>query len=190
VTLPSAGSWNVKADVVAANGSGTANWSGTVATPPTGAYNCGSAYGKTLTLKLPPWTIGGAENKHLYTANGGSFGPNDAVVVEFTAPQTLVPESYGSWGWSDVGGDPPAGRLVVLSDEACDFTRGLDGKKLAISSGAANGSLIFLSGTTAKYFSYPALTVPGKKYFLNIRNLNCASTTGHCDLDLEFRNPK
>jgi hypothetical protein len=110
--------------------------------------------------------------------------------VEFTAPQTLVADSYGSWGWSDVGGDPPAGRLVVLSDVACDFTRGLDAKKLSTVNGATASSLIFLTGPTTKYGSYPNLTVPGKKYFLNIRNIDCSSSTGHCDLDIEFRNPK
>jgi hypothetical protein len=188
VTLPSTGSWSVSAAVTASNGSGTAVWTGTVGSA-SASYDCGPTYGKTLNLKLPPWTVGAAANQHLYTADKGSLRPNDAVVVEFTAPQTLVAESYGSWGWSDVGGDPPAGRLVVLSDVACDFTRGLDAKKLSIVNAAAS-SLIFLTGPTTKYGSYPNLTVPGKKYFLNIRNTNCTSTTGHCDLDIEFRNPK
>jgi hypothetical protein len=154
---------------------------------PQAPYNCAS-FANTRTLTLPSWTIGPAPNVHLYTANAGHFGPNDAVVVEIIAPSSLATNKFGSLSWSEIGSDPPAKRVVVLSDTACDFAKGVDGNALAVVSGAANASLYFSAGPNS--VGYPALTVPGRKYFLNIINKDCVSSTGHCDLDIEFMAPK
>jgi hypothetical protein len=192
-----AGTFNVSVSVTATNGNGTGSASGQVTfqaasdgtgNNTSGPYNCGSTFSSTRTLTLPAWSIGATANTHLYTADAGHFGPNDAVVVEITAPSWLGSDRFGSLSWSDIGADPPAKRVVVLSDTACDFTKGVGGNALAIVSGAANASLYFSAG--ANSVGYPALTVPGRKYFLNIMNKDCVSSTGHCDLDIEFMTPK
>lgn len=124
---------------------------------------------------------------HLYTADAGHLGPTDAVVIEFTTPAVLGNDMFGSFSWSDIGGDQPAWRDIVLSTQPGDFTVGL-GTNGSVINGVANGSLYFSLGPNG--YNMPALTLPNTKYYLNIKNYTGACTNAHCDLDIEFTPPR
>jgi hypothetical protein len=191
VTLPAAGIWNISATVTSTL-SATANVpaasvQATAAQTQQGPNDCGSSFAHTRTLSMPAWVVGAAPHVHIYTADAGHLGPKDAVVVEITTPAQLGTDKFGNISWSDIGADPPAQRVLVLSDIACDFTTGLNAA--ARVANVNNGSLWFTAGPNS--YGYPALTIPNHKYYLNIKNAAgaCSSSTGHCDLDLEFTIP-
>jgi hypothetical protein len=185
VTLPTAGLWTIKADVVAANdnGSSTATASLTVDPPGTTAPACaGFANTRTVPVAWPAVPFG---TINAYTANGTShMGPNDAVVVEFTTPATLGSNKIARMSWIEFGRDLNPRRKLVLSQNRCDFTTGMGSGSIKVGIG---GSMIFSAGTNT--YGYPALLTPNRKYYINIKN-DGACNAEHCDLQVEFSPPQ
>jgi len=191
LTLPTPGTWNVWVDVVAAGNNGTGQTpTASVQVNPAvvsqpGSYDCGPNFANTRTLPLA-WT-NGVGNIHVHTANAGHFGPNDAVVVEITAPSQIGTSTYGWISYYDSPPAPSAQRVAVLSDQACDFTKGLDGAFRAFT-GGNTGTVNF--STIPNDSGLPVMSVPNRKYFLNLKNVPGACNEAYCDLEIEFSVPK
>ncbi len=184
VTLSAAGSWTINANVAAANGNGTGSAAAslTVDPPGTTAQAC-AGFDNTLTVPVA-WPAVPSGTINAYTANGAShMGPNDAVVVEFTTPATLGVNKIGRMSWIEYGRDLNPRRRLVLSQNRCDFTTGMGSGSIKVGIG---GSMFFSAGTNT--YNYPALLVPNRKYYINIKNEG-ACNAAHCDLQLEFSPP-
>jgi hypothetical protein len=152
---------------------------------PPGSYNCGPDFANTRTLPLA-WT-NGVGNIHVHTANAGHFGPNDAVVVEIAVPSQIGTSTNGWISYYDSPPAPSAQRIAVLSDQACDFTKGLDGAVRAFT-GGNTGTVNF--STVPNDSGLPVMSFPNRKYFLNLKNVPGACNEAYCDLEIEFSVPK
>jgi hypothetical protein len=186
VTLPSAGIWAIQANVTGPGGATSSPVVSITANAPvnqTGAYNCGTSYSATKTLTIPAWAIGGGNNL-VYSADAGGFASRDAFVVEIITPAQVGRNVFGSISWVEWLG-VPATRIVALSDQPCDFDRGIGNNPDARSS-AINGTIYFSAGPND--YGWPALPLPNTKYYLNIRNQNC--TTATCNIRVEFGSPR
>ena len=185
VTFSAAGSWTLTADVAAANANGTGSASALLTVDPPGATAppC-VGFDNTRTLSVA-WPAVPAGTVNAYTANGASnMGPNDAVVVEFTTPAVLGNNRIARMSWIEYGRDLNPRRKLVLSQNRCDFTTGMGSGSIKVGIG---GSMIFSAGTNT--YGYPALLVPNKKYYINIKN-DGACNASHCDLQVEFSPPQ
>jgi len=191
LTLPTTGSWYVWVSVAAAGNNGTGRTPlallqvNAATTQTSGPYDCGAEFANTRTVPLA-WT-NGVGNIHAYTASAGHFGPNDAVVVEIAAPSQIGTSSSGWISYYDSPPAPSVQRVAVLSDRACDFTRGLDGAVRAFMGGNI-GTINF--NTTPNDYGLPVMAVANRKYFLNLKNVPGMCKEAYCDLDIEFSVPK
>jgi hypothetical protein len=154
--------------------------------PVVGTSSCGPEF--TNTRRIPVTWANDVGNIHVDTAKHGHFGPGDAIVLEILTPAVLGKNSIGAFQWSDYYPNPVANRVVVLSDRACDFTRGLDGSARAIADGYPSGVVYF--STVANDYGLPVISAPNSTYFLNIKNAPGGCSEAFCDLDIEFVVPK
>jgi len=190
LTLPTPGTWTVWVEVAAAGNNGTGRTPdaalNVTAGPVVGTDSCGPEFANTR--RIPVTWASGVGNIHVFTSKFGHFGPNDAIVLEISTPAELGKKSLGAFQWSDYYPEPVANRVVVLSDRACDFTRGLDASPRAIADGYPSGAVPF--STVANDYGLPVISAPNSKYFLNLKNAPGACNEAHCDLDIEFIVPK
>jgi hypothetical protein len=191
LTLPAAGVWALWVEALAdnGNGSGTAGLVQVQVSEPV-TQDVTSEFDKIVRVPLK-WE-NGVGNIHAYTRDFGHMGPNDAVVVEITAPAQIGTNSGGWIAYTDTPPNPSIQRLAVLSDQPCDFTKGLakatgDGDSRAFTGGTSG--TIYFSTIHGNSSGLPVMSVPGRTYYLNIKNAADAGT-GNCDLDIEFSVPK
>jgi hypothetical protein len=130
------------------------------------------------------------------TSSGVSFGPNDAVIVQFTTGSftTSTVSGIGSISAVEFGG-PTTPRSGALSASACDFTVGVPTYKWSTKSGVASqcGTTVF-SGVMgpAAGFSVATLTdlasqksticqallQPNTTYYWNLTNFSPPPPSG------------
>jgi hypothetical protein len=135
---------------------------------------------KTLPMAWPSSATGSTNG---YTAAIDHMGPNDAIIIELTTPP-ILPNKILRLSWGEYGRDPNPSRKLVLSDQRCDFTKGLGAGSIKTGIG---GSIIFSGGTNG--FGYPQLPVAGRKYYINVRNNDVCSAV-HCDFQVELSPPQ
>ncbi len=120
-----------------------------------------------------------------FTANFGSMGPNDAVVLKFTTPASDASTRKGSIAGAEYN-SVPSQRYGALSASPCDFAGSF--APLGIFGGGSTNA-------TASFAFVQKSGVPllntGTTYYFNIANApgaNCNST-GNCDMIINFAIP-
>jgi hypothetical protein len=103
----------------------------------------------------PMW----GSNSNAYTANNGSFGPNDAVIVVFTTSSVTTSTATGSINGAEYGG-PTVGRSGALSTSPCDFTVGLPKYKLNKTGQLSQCATTVFSGDPYPAASFSLLAQP------------------------------
>jgi hypothetical protein len=188
------------------------SYSTTPPPPPPGGVDTSACTALGLNAKVitAAWT----GNTILYTSNAGNFGPNDAVIVQFTTSSVTTSTSSGSISGVQYV-DPDTARSWALSDKPCDFTVGLNLYKMKGSpavqtqcknfdgtaqKSAATGSISPQNGFTvanAGASCNPILDA-GRTYFWNLTNFVPAPgvagsteqcTLTHCNMILTLTKP-
>lgn len=158
---------------------------GTSGGPVIGGPIACSGYASTLVIDLPWANAQGASR--ILTANKGSFGTNDAMVIRFTVPAGVQSTSPGMIGMAEYGGGQ-VGRFATLSQTACDF-----GKTAWFVDVWQGNSLTIGMQVGGAPSSYAALVQPGQTYYLNVRNTNRwgtkTCTESSCNMYIEFTKP-
>jgi hypothetical protein len=177
----------------AANGAGSASSSkSTTVSVQTGGGGGGggiSCAGFTNTLVIDvTWPANGSLIPY-YTSQFGGFGPNDAVVMRFTASAAAASTGAGVVKGVEFQ-SPPANRVGSLSTTPCDFTGGVQEAKCFGAMAKFDNSapsLGLTQGTSTG--SCKVALQPGVTYYLNLFNENrsCGSTA--CDMVLYFQKP-
>jgi hypothetical protein len=168
--------------------------------PPPGSVDTSACTALGLTPKVitAAWT----GNTVLYTSSAGNFGPNDAIIVQFTTSSVTTSTSSGSISAVQYV-DPDTSRSFVLSDKPCDFTGGLNLYKMkgtpavltqcknldgSAQKSAATGSINPQNGFTvanAGTSCNPILDA-GRTYFWSMTNFSpppgVAGSTQQCNL--------
>ena len=130
-----------------------------------------------------------ASNTTLYTGNNGTFGPNDAVIVQFTTGSIASPLSGTKGGGSVSIGHissaeyqgPTTPRSGSLSTSPCDFTVGLpmgDGCGTTMFSGDTSPSKGFTVTTPPSAGACAATLQPNTTYYWNLTNFVPAPPIG------------
>lgn len=138
-------------------------------------------FARTIDIKLD-WNAPGR-------ISTGTFGPNDAVVVEFrtgnldSANNNLPRISGAEWG------TPPSARFAVLSATRCDFSQ-QQPYQGAITAGNSI-QVPFAVGLGNNWGFYPILQ-KNTTYYFNVKNLTpneSCSNQGICDMFIELSKP-
>lgn len=153
----------------------------TVSHAVSGGWN-GTCPGFDNTIILPmPWV----SPTRLYTRDYGGFGPNDIVVVRFTAGNNNSSSLAFISGAEYV--DSPSSRIATLSSTPCDFSaQSTPGSTMAGNSITSR----FAVGTGSGFGYYPVLT-KGATYYLNVKNTpnsTCISQGGTCNMFFDIGN--
>jgi hypothetical protein len=154
--------------------------------PSTGPISCsGFSSTKVLDISFPP---NGGTSKRYYTYNGiysqgsAGWGPNDAIVVRFTAPAA---DPYIGVALAATGG--MINRTVNLSTNSCEFSQTASSVYFTETSDL---SLSLASGPS-QYVQFQL--VPGQTYYMNLANRAGGVNTcvdSSCDAVLMFQNPQ
>ena len=163
-----------------ATASKTLSYSTTPPPPPPGGPDTSACTALGLTPKVITATWTG--NTLVYTSNSGSFGPNDAVIVQFTIGGTASdPDATGNISAVEYNG-PVTYRSGALSASPCDFTVGLPAVhwnatgtivkqcSTTVISQSQTPSAGFTVATTPPNSSCAAVLDRNRTYFFNLTN--------------------
>jgi hypothetical protein len=149
--------------------------------PPSGSLDCRSVLDSGVTGRTQVLEMNWSKPQQVRTSG---LGPQDAVVVRFTAGSTpsteLVTISGAEYGSS------ASGRVAVLSASSCDFSQPPALDWGAVSYGTTVNVYFTVGPNDSGY--YPAL-LPGTTYYLNVKTDPGASCTasGVCDMFFQLR---
>ena len=179
-TNSSGGTWN---------GGVTISIGGAPPPPPPGGGSPDTSACTALGLNPKVVVAAWASNTTLYTGNAGNFGPNDALIVQFTTGSIASPLSGTKGGGSVSIGHissaeyqgPTTPRAGSLSASPCDFTVGLpmgDGCGTTMFSGDTAPSKGFTVTTPPSSGACAAILQPNTTYYWNLTNFVPAPPTG------------
>jgi hypothetical protein len=143
------------------------------------AVNLCAAYADVVQFQAVPYN----DYTRRKTSDYGGFPPDRVFVL--AVPFAAVPASYASAGYTSMAEyqGPPTFRHMTLSTSPCDFRpadpSGVQGP-LAESAGTATIINWNVGGA-------PLALKPGKTYYFNYKNLNCAQTS--CDASTSINWP-
>jgi hypothetical protein len=149
-----------------------------------GPIACSNVPGATHVIDFGSLAAGAGSSKT--TQSVGGFGPNDALVIRFTASPALTTQTnLGNLSAAEFG-DQPAPRYGALSASSCDFTGGIV-YSCVTRRGTVNLNTLFTPGTQTPSQSYGVvatscspLLVPGQVYYWNLTNINPATGATGC----------
>jgi hypothetical protein len=158
-----------------------------------GSIQCsGFTNTRVLTLNWPP--VGTTQVQDTSNHAGGTFGNNDALVIQFTVPASGGGAGqYGYLSANEFNG-PSTQRVAVLSSQACDFnvsspTLGTG----AVFNGVTNPLAYYV--VNAAGGSWYAGLQNGVTYYFNIKNRNaagsqtCGASNGDCAMKAVLSKP-
>jgi hypothetical protein len=152
--------------------------------PPNGPVSC-PGFNKTVYIEMP-WQTTTQANR-VQTGNYGGLGPNDALVVKFTAPQGVQSYANGLITSAEYGGISLP-RYATFTTTPCDFTS-LTHWGVDVASTTTITFRLQVGGTPG-FVSYMA---PGQSYYLNLkstdRNGNRSCTSSVCNVYVDFTVP-
>lgn len=150
--------------------------------PPSGVSCAG--FNKTVVIKID-WNSG--SDQRLFTSTEGAFGPNDAVVVEFTPGSIPTPNNNLARISAGEYGTNPSTRIATLSATPCDWSAQ---STYGASSSGTSVTVPFTVANPNNYGYYPILN-SNTAYFFNIKNdANSGCTaSGACDIFVELVHP-
>ncbi len=167
----------------------------TVASPPpppppsTGTPNCSAqGFANTRHIRLDWNNLG----KVYYSKDVGSFGPDDALVLELTVPTTATVtntlRTISGAEWIDLG----VPRSAFLSTKACDFSTSVFGYGSESAGTSFGVSFAVGSANSAGRWGFPnpvpPKVAPGTTVYLNIKNSTAGSCgSGSCNVFATFK---
>ena len=194
-TAGAAYSYTATASNSAATGVAVASLNFTVATAGGGgggsttAPNCSAqGFAATRHIKLDWNNLG----KVYYSKDVGSFGPDDALVLELTvptnAPVTNTLRTISGAEWIDLG----VPRSAYLSTKACDFSTSVFGYGSESAGTSFGVSFAVGNATSAGRWAFPSpvppKVAPGTTVYLNVKNSTAGSCgSGSCNIFATFK---
>jgi hypothetical protein len=142
------------------------SYSTTPPPPPPGGVDTSActAFGLNAKVVVASWT----SNTIIKPPQSPNFGPNDALIVQFTTSSVTTSTTTGNISAVEYG-DPTTQRAGALSASPCDFTVGLP----KVNSGSRtifNGWNPSFSFTVSNPLTGKAMLQPNTTYYLNITN--------------------